>query len=184
VNALNKPVASLSAFLHRHFLWLVLGGYAAAAFTPSPGLWIRDVSFGEARLFGQKTRITLPMLLLALLLLNAGLGARPARLKGLPRLWPVLLAGLAANLLVPVAFIFAATPMTDWWLDADEVQSILLGLAVIAAMPIAGSSTAWSQSADGDLILSLGLVVLSTLLSPVTTPVTLRVASPASSRSW
>src|SRR5262249_3346517 len=38
---------------------------------------------------------------------------------------------------------------------------------------VAGSSAAWSQNADGNLALSLGLVVGSTLLSPLTTPLTL-----------
>jgi BASS family bile acid:Na+ symporter len=175
MNALNKLVTSLSSFLHRHFLWLLLGRYAAAALTPGLGQWIRDVSFGEVRLSQQKTTITLPMLMLALLLLNAGLGVRSSRLKGLPRIWPVLLAGLAANLLVPVAFTFGATPVIGLWLDPDEVQSILMGLALIASMPIAGTSTAWSQNTNGNLILSIGLVVLSTVLSPLTTPVTLRL---------
>ena len=40
-------------------------------------------------------------------------------------------------------------------------------------MPVAGSSTAWSQNANGDLVLSLGLVVLSTCLSPLATPAVL-----------
>jgi BASS family bile acid:Na+ symporter len=40
-------------------------------------------------------------------------------------------------------------------------------------MPIAGSSTAWSQNANGNLALSLGLVLFSTLLSPLATPVAL-----------
>ena len=175
MNALNKLVTSVSAFFQRHFLWLLLGGYTAAALTPGPGLWIRDVSFGDVRLFQQETRITLPMLMLALLLLNAGLGIRTSQLKSLPRVWLVVLLGLAANLMVPVSFIFATTPVMRFWLDPEEVQSILLGLALIASMPIAGSSTAWSQNIGGDLILSLGLVVLSTLLSPLTTPVILRV---------
>jgi BASS family bile acid:Na+ symporter len=175
MTALNKLVTFLSSFLHRHFLWLLLGSYAAAALTPGFGQWIRDVSFGEVRLSQQKTTITLPMLMLALLLLNAGLGVRSSRLKGMPRIWPVLLAGLAANLLVPVAFTFGATPLIGLWLDPDEVQNILLGLALIASMPIAGTSTAWSQNTNGNLVLSLGLVVLSTVLSPLTTPVTLRM---------
>jgi BASS family bile acid:Na+ symporter len=177
VNALNKLVTFLSSFIHRHFTWLLLGCYAAAALTPGPGLWMKTLSFGKVRLFQQEMQITLPMLLLALLLLNAGLGVLSSRLKGLPRIWLVLLIGLVANLLVPVAFIFGATPVMDLWLDPDEVQSILLGLALIASMPIAGSSTAWSQNVDGDLVVSLGLVVLSTLLSPLTTPVTLRTVS-------
>jgi BASS family bile acid:Na+ symporter len=40
-------------------------------------------------------------------------------------------------------------------------------------MPIAGSSTAWAQNANGNLALSLGLVLLTTLLSPLTTPLVL-----------
>jgi BASS family bile acid:Na+ symporter len=40
-------------------------------------------------------------------------------------------------------------------------------------MPIAGASTAWAQNADGSLVLSLGLVLLTTLLSPLTTPLIL-----------
>ena len=143
MNAFHKAVTFLSSFIHHHFLWLLLGCYAAAALTPGPGLWIKEVSLGKLRLFQQEMRITLPMLMLALLLLNAGLDVRFARLKDLPRIWLVLLAGLAANLLVPVAFIFGATPVMSFWLDPDEVQSILLGLALIASMPIAGSSTAW-----------------------------------------
>ncbi len=54
--------------------------------------------------------------------------------------------------------------------NPDEVQTVLVGLALVASMPIAGSSTAWAQNADGDLALSLGLVLLSTLISPLTTP--------------
>jgi BASS family bile acid:Na+ symporter len=38
-------------------------------------------------------------------------------------------------------------------------------------MPIAGSSTAWSQNVGGNMAVSVGLVVLSTVLSPLTTPV-------------
>jgi BASS family bile acid:Na+ symporter len=40
-------------------------------------------------------------------------------------------------------------------------------------MPIAGSSTGWAQAAEGDMALSLGMVLGSTLLSPLTTPASL-----------
>src|SRR5262249_15496578 len=79
-------------------------------------------------------------------------------------------AGLAANLLIPIAYIFAVSQTMRLWHNPDEVQNILVGLALVASMPIAGSSTAWSQNANGDLTLSLGLVLFSTLLSPLTTP--------------
>jgi BASS family bile acid:Na+ symporter len=174
MNARNEPIPPVASFLDHNFLWLLLGCYAAAAVTPDLGLWIRNVSFGEVHLFQQKTRVTLPMLMLALLLLNAGLAVKSSRLMHLPRFSLILVVGLAVNLLVPVVFTFAATPLIGRWLDADEVQSILLGLALIASMPIAGSSTAWSQNTGGNMVVSLGLVILSTLLSPLTTPVVLR----------
>jgi BASS family bile acid:Na+ symporter len=44
-------------------------------------------------------------------------------------------------------------------------------------MPIAGSSTAWAQNSDGNISLSLGLVLLSTLLSPITVPIVLHLFS-------
>jgi BASS family bile acid:Na+ symporter len=84
-----------------------------------------------------------------------------------------LLAGLAANLVIPIGFIFVVTQGMRFWHNPDEVQNILLGLALVASMPIAGSSTAWAQNANGNLALSLGLALSSTLLSPLTTPFSL-----------
>jgi len=169
----NRLLTYVSALVQAYFLWLLLGCYAAAAFFPGVGLAIRDVSFGQIGLRQQETPITLPMLMLALLLFNAGLGVRSSELKRLPRVALVLLTGLAANVFIPVAFLFGTTPLLGLWLDTEEVQSTLTGFALVAAMPIAGSSTAWSQNVDGNMTLSVGLVVLSTLLSPLTTPIAL-----------
>ena len=111
------------------------------------------------------------MLLLALLLLNAGLGVQMAQLRHLLRCPWTLAAGLTVNLLLPIAYIFGVAQSMRFWHNSDEVQNILVGLAIVASMPIAGSSTAWSQNANGDLTLSLGLVLFSTLFSPLTTPI-------------
>jgi BASS family bile acid:Na+ symporter len=111
------------------------------------------------------------MLMLALLLLNAGLGVDTTGLRSLLKTPRVVLGGLAANLLIPLAFIFAVSQAMRFYHDPVEVQHLLLGLALIAAMPIAGSSTAWSQNANGDMTLSLALVLFSTFFSPLTTAV-------------
>jgi BASS family bile acid:Na+ symporter len=165
--------ARISHFLHEHLLWLLIGSYAVAAFWPAPGLAIRNFSFGEIVLFHEKTNASLPVLMLAFLLLNAGLGVQASQLRTLARRPLPLLAGLSANLLIPIGFIFGVTCAMRPWHNPDEVQNILVGLALIASMPIAGSSTAWSQNAEGNLALSLGLVLGSTLLSPLTTPLAL-----------
>jgi bile acid:Na+ symporter, BASS family len=169
-------LAALSHFLHRHFLWLLIGAYAAAGVVPAPGLWLGGVSLGEVSLLGETARIGLPAALLAVLLANAGLGLRTGQLRRLASGPWVLVAGLAANLLLPVAFVLGVTRAMVWWHNPEEVQQILVGLALVASMPVAGSSTAWAQNAGGNLALSLGLVLFSTLLSPLTTPATLHAA--------
>lgn len=166
-------LARLAAFLHRHLLPLLIAAYALAGVAPAAGLWLRSASLGTADVPGGPVAATLPSLLLAALLFNAGLGVEPGRLRGLARSSGVLVAGLVANLTVPLLFIGAVSVTLSLWHNPTEVQYILVGLALIASMPVAGSSTAWSQNADGDLALSLGLVVGSTLLSPLTTPAVL-----------
>jgi BASS family bile acid:Na+ symporter len=164
---------AVSQFVHKQFLWLLIGSYAVAACYPSAGLWLRDISLGEIAVFGARSKVSLSMLMLASLLLTAGLGVRVGTIRQMLRNPSLLLAGLAGNLFVPIAFIVGVAQAMAGWHNADEVQSILVGLALVASMPIAGSSTAWAQNADGDLALSLGLVVFSTLLSPLTTPLSL-----------
>jgi BASS family bile acid:Na+ symporter len=164
--------AAASHMIHEHFFWLLIGSYAVAALWPGPGLAIRSVSLGEVHAFGSMN-LSLPVLMLAALLFNAGLGVQASRLRNLARKPLALPSGIVANLLIPIAFIFLVSQLMRGWHNADEVQNILVGLALVASMPIAGSSTAWSQNADGDLALSLGLVLASTLLSPLTTPLAL-----------
>ena len=117
--------------------------------------------------------MTLPKLLLSLLLFNAGLRVRLAGVGGMARSPWMILGGLATNLTVPLLFLAATVPALRAWHDPDEAAIVLVGLALVAAMPIAGSSTGWAQAADGDMELSLGLVLGSTLLSPLTTPASL-----------
>lgn len=170
MNDHHHSLAGVFHFIHRYFLWLLIGSYVFAGLLPTWGLSIRNVTFGHMTLWGETTRISLPMVMLAFLLLNAGLGIETGGLSKLVRGPRVLLAGLAANLLVPLAFIFAVSVMMRVWHKPEQVQTILVGLALVAAMPIAGSSTAWTQNANGDMALGLGLVLASTFLSPLTTP--------------
>jgi len=176
-NRVASRIAKASHFLHEYFLWALLASYAIAAVFPAFGLWIRTVPLGEYVFFRQDTKITLPMLMLALLLLNAGLGVEIAQLRGLFRKPLALGAGLVVNLVVPIGFIFIVARGMRFWHNSDEAQNILVGVALIASMPIAGSSTAWTQNANGNLALSLGLALLSTFLSPLTAPVSLGLVS-------
>jgi bile acid:Na+ symporter, BASS family len=166
----SQTIKFLGRLIHEQFFWFLLATCAAAAFLPGPGLWLRGVSFGEVSFWGERAPLSLPTLMLAFLLFSAGLGVQTAQLRCLLRDPKPLFAGLAANLVLPVAFLVGISQVMGGWHNADHVGSILVGLALIASMPVAATSTLWSQNANGNLALSLGLVVLSTLLSPLTTP--------------
>src|SRR5262245_42940834 len=167
----NQAVAFLGRLIHERFFWFLLATCAAASCVPGPGLWLRGVSFGEVSLWGEKAPLSLPMLMLSFLLFSAGLGVQTAQLRHLLRDPKPLFAGLVANLALPVAFLVGISQVMRGWPNAEHVGSILVALALIASMPVAATSTLWSQNANGNLALSLGLVLLSTLLSPLTTPV-------------
>ncbi|MEK4032277.1 bile acid:sodium symporter [Methylocystis sp. IM3] len=170
---LAKRMTSIQHAIHSYFIWLILLSYVAAAFFPGLGLSIRSAEFGSIALGPSRIALSLPPAMLAFLLLNAGLGARSKDLGTVARYPRLLAAGVAGNLFAPLAFITAVSITMKFWHNSEEVQQILTGLALIAAMPIAGASTAWAQNANGNLALSLGLVLLTTLLSPVLTPIVL-----------
>lgn len=165
----------LREFVHRHFLWLLIAAYVLAATVPVSGESIRRLSLTSSV---SGISITVPMVLLSVLLFNAGIGANLRDLAAVLRRPGPLLAGVLANMMVPIGLLIPLAQCLRSWPDADEAQCLLVGLAVVASMPVAGSSTAWSQNANGSAALSLGLVILSTLLSPVTTPLTLAAVEP------
>jgi BASS family bile acid:Na+ symporter len=175
----------LSRFLHRHFLWFLIGAYAVAAAVPAPGLWIREVQLGRLPAPNNDMRVSLLLVLLAALMFNAGLGVKTAHLGALGRKAGMLAGGLSANLVVPIVYIFALmTLVLRFWHNPEEGQHILVGLALVAAMPIAGASTAWAQNSNGNMALSLGLVLFSTLLSPVITPMVFYVLGEMASQEY
>ena len=175
---------SISHLLHRHLLWFLIAAYVIAVVFPIPGLWIRNVSFGEITIYQQKTNISLLMIMLAILMFNAGLGLKISHIKKFFEKKYVLLAGLIANITIPIIYIFGVTVLMQLWYEPVEAQHILVGLALVAAMPIAGGSTAWAQNANGNLALSLGLVLFSTILSPIITPVTFNILGEMASEEF
>ena len=167
----SDKMSALSHFLHQHLLKLIILSYGLAAAFPGPGLWLKEANFLD--LTADRFAMTVPKLLLWQLLLNAGLRVRAGRIGQIARRPGMMLAGLAANLVVPFAFLALMVPALQAWHNPDEAAIVLVGLALVSSMPIAGSSTGWSQAAGGDMGLSLALVLGSTLLSPLTTPASL-----------
>ena len=158
--------ASLTDWVHRNLLWLLVASYVLAALFPKPGIAIRGLSFSRS----SGDEITAPLMLLALLLFCAAAVVRWSQLRELMQRPGVLLLGLIAIWILPSLLVSAL----GWVLPAmfgDTVTSgMLVGLALVAAMPVANSSVAWCQNAQGNVALSLGLIVLTIVLCPIATP--------------
>src|SRR5690349_16758285 len=60
MNARHSMLDTLSHLIHKHLIWLLVGSYVAAGFYPSFGIWIRDVSFGDAAVLHARVRVCLP----------------------------------------------------------------------------------------------------------------------------
>ncbi|KIE25149.1 sodium-dependent transporter [Streptomyces sp. MUSC 125] len=155
----------------------VVLSYAAALFLPGPGLWLRrthSLSLGGT--------FHLPLstapLLLSLVLFSAGLQVPVHALGGLLRRPIALLAGLALHLTIPllaipvVAFLLRETP------DSDGGSGLVTAMILIVAMPVAAGATVWTGKGDGDQPTMVGLVLASTLLSPLTIPLVIRALMP------
>lgn len=158
--------------LHRLLLPLIVASFLAATFLPAAGLRLGQLVLLRAGLGAGQAPLRLTSLLLALLLLNAGLGVKVSQLGGLLRRPKLLGLGLLANLALPVLFVALLQRLAGAFAP-EHTPSLVAGFALLAAMPVAASSTVWSQKSEGDPALSLGLVVCSTCLSPLTTPVVL-----------
>lgn len=119
--------------------------------------------------------LSLPLLLLALMLFSAAFHTDLPLIRSVIQ-QPILLgAALAAVWLGPTLLVISADAFIPTGANSSTTTGILVGLALVAAMPVANSSVGWTQNADGHLALGLALVVFSITLSPFVTPTLLSV---------
>lgn len=142
-----STIQSFTHFTHRFFLPLLLASYVLAGYMPQIGLSLRQISFGSITLpaLGQ-TNISPALVMLSFLLFNAGLGIKAKELLGLRKKPQLLLVGFLANMIVPILLILGLRGLMGLWHNSDELLNLLVGLALIIAMPIAGSSAAWART--------------------------------------
>ena len=169
----KNPLKNTLHLINHYFIWIIISSYLVATVFPEFGLWIRVLNLGSINVFQSQLVLSVPLIMLASLLFNAGLGVKLIELKHVLHKPFLLLGGVLGNIAIPLLFIMVINFIMHLWHEPVELQQILVGLALVASMPIAGGSTAWVQNANGNLALSLGLVLVSTLLSPLLTPTAL-----------
>ncbi|MFD8999853.1 sodium-dependent transporter [Streptomyces sp. NPDC059582] len=170
----RPPTERAASWLRVRLGRAVVLAYATALLLPGPGLWLRRP---QALPLTHLTVHTGP-LLLSLVLFSAGLQVPVRALGHLLRRPTALLAGLMLHLAIPlavvplVAFLLRRTP------DTDGGSGLLTAMILTVAMPVAAGATVWTDKGEGDQPTMVGLVLASTLASPLTTPFLLATLAP------
>lgn len=166
-------VRRVRSWLRSHSLQLLVAlllAYALAVLWPEPGILLKSLHV-PGLIPGAP--VTMPQLVLGCLLLCAGLTVETT---AVPRIQiRSLLAFTSASLLIPLCVTGCAVTLGS---GIGIPSGILLGLIVIAAMPVANSSIGWTHLAGGNLPLGLGLLLAGTLVSPIVSPLILMLLAP------
>ena len=158
----------------RQFLPLLLGAtYLIALVLPWPGQQLHAWSLPEG--LPEALRPRLPHLLVAILLFLAALGVDARRVRIVAKFPGLMLSVLAASWLTPLIVVLLASWLLPLAASNEAASSLLVGLALVAAMPVANSSVAWTQQSRGELSWSLSIVVLSIVVCPWTIPLVLQL---------
>ena len=92
-----RLIAAVQHVIHKYFIWIIVSSYVIAATFPAFGLLIRGAEFGSVEIVQTHINFSLPPMMLAFLLFNAGLGIRTSELTTLMRNPSALLAGAAGK---------------------------------------------------------------------------------------
>jgi bile acid:Na+ symporter, BASS family len=158
----------LAQFLRKNCFWLLVGCYLVAAIWPMPGRAMREWRWTPAAM--PAVDVTLPLVLLSLLLFCAAVQTDVTQIRALgARPWALFWGTLAAWL-APALLVLAAAVVVPLVVDRASTAGLLVGLALVASMPVANSSVGWTQLVRGNLALSLALVLFTIFLCPWVTP--------------
>ncbi|NEC88075.1 sodium-dependent transporter [Streptomyces sp. SID12501] len=152
----------------------VVLSYVLALLLPGPGLWLRR----PHPLPLTHLPLNTAPLLLSLVLFSAGLQVPVRALGHLLRQPKALLAGLVLHLAIPLAVVPLAAFLLRRTPDADGGSGLLTAMILVVAMPVAAGATVWTDKGDGDQPTMVGLVLASTLISPLTIPLLLGALAP------
>ncbi len=169
----QRLLSTFSEAVRRYLPALLVLCYALALLIPGPGQTIRALSLPAE--WPEILRPSMSQLLVAVLLFLAALGVEIRRLPLVTSRPGLVISALSAVWLAPAAVVLAA-----WWIlplaaEASMASKLLVGFALVAAMPVANSAAAWTQQSRGELAWSLALVVLSIILCPWMIPLVLRL---------
>ncbi|MCA8989578.1 MAG: hypothetical protein KDA78_18165, partial [Planctomycetaceae bacterium] len=166
----------LEQLLQRYLLPGLAVMYLLAAFLPQLGVWLRSTPVWGTETLGLG-KVTMVNLLLAGLLFNTGLSVPLKELFCLTR-HPKLVSLALAIRVTSCGLIILMALLLGWFLHGNVWNELQLGLILVAVMPVANSSAGWSHHSDANVGLSMWLILISVLLSPLLVPGLLEISAP------
>ncbi|WP_369241439.1 sodium-dependent transporter [Streptomyces sp. R21] len=172
-----SPTDRATGWLRRRLGRAMALAYVLALMAPGPGLWLRH-AHGLPLDGTHELPLPSTSLLLGLVLFSAGLQVPAQALGQLLRRPRTLLAGLVLHVLAPLLIIPLVAFLLRWTPDSDGGSGLITAMIMLLAMPVAAGATVWTGKGQGDQPTMVGLVLVSTLLSPLTLPVTVQALAP------
>jgi BASS family bile acid:Na+ symporter len=174
VQQLRRRAQQITTWIHAWFILILIAVDVLAAAWPTPGQSLRQ-PLGQLPFFGLEVRW--PNILLAGMLFIAGMSLRPEHWHQVGRRPVLLILGTLGCWLLPMFSLLCIIKPLMSVLSMPELPDIWLGLVIVAAMPTAQSSAAWTQNAKGNVLLTLSIVLTTTIVCPVVIPNFVRALS-------
>lgn len=149
----------------------LFGCYLAALILPQPGVVVNEVCRVCVPSPAGGVVLSAPAILLAVMLFGAGRHRRGWNDKAATSS-SQLAAAVAVVTVVPPAVLLAVAAGTH------AEPGLMTGFALCAAVPVAAATVSWCGPVGGHLPLTVALVLGSTALTPIATPLLLSVVLP------
>lgn len=172
----NAPVA-LAKLIRKSLFFFILATYFLGAFLPGPGESLRNIDLSTDWDFGGWAPGGIParfsMWMVAILLVCGAASTDLSKLIEVVRRPIEMLLALLCVWLPPVLLVIFCSVIFRSLFPGElssSAASLLLGMALIAAMPVANSAVGWTHQSNGNMVWAIGLVIMSIAVCPWLAP--------------
>ena len=168
---ITEAIKKVNNLFHNYYGLALIVAVIFATFMPELGVYASKTVLKSVTLpDGAVLKINFNIVVIQIILLNVSMCVKRSELLK-AKSYILLIAGFIVLDILLGAFLAGLTRyILPIFLDFYVVQQIIVGIAIIAICPSAATSAAWSQVSGGNISLSLGMILSSTLLSPFISP--------------
>ncbi len=174
---LNKNLSRIGNFVQAYMSLFIFGAYLLSVFVPQIGIYFTKTDLVDIHTEAGGFALNVPMISLSIILFNAVLCIKMNELKKVNTYLPIIFLALSANFLMALAYMLFIRHFFGSVLSVEILQHVIIAIAILSAVPIAGTASAWTQSVKGNVSITLGMILLSTIMCPFYTPIIFKIFS-------